>query len=99
MYLERHFNKKSLVEKITDSDFDKYKVSLSSKVYFDKQYVKRAFEVMLRYLREIPGVTSYNSYLEIEYKDNENIYYNMFQNMIDKENKEYEDLLIEDEEF
>ena len=85
---EKHFNKKTLAEKITDQDFDRYKVS-PSKIYFDKKNVKKAFEIMLTYLRENPGFGSYNVYLDLKYED---IYYNMFQNMIDKENKEYEDI-------
>jgi hypothetical protein len=86
---EKHFNRKSLADKITDPEFDKYKVS-PSKIYFSKENVKRAFEIILKFLRENPGIhSSYNPYLEIKYKD---VYYNMFQNMLDKENKEFEEL-------
>jgi hypothetical protein len=93
---EKHFNRKTQADKIDDPEFDKYKVEPST-VYFDRKNVRRAFEIILKFLRENPRIhSSYNPYLEIEY-DNKDIYYNMYQNMIDKENKEFEE--IEKEEF
>ena len=89
---EKHFNRKTQADKINDPEFDKYKVEPST-IYFDRENVKRAFEITLNFLREYPGiVTKYNPYLEIEYDDNKDIYYNMYQNMIDKENKVFEEI-------
>jgi hypothetical protein len=85
---EKHFNRKTLADKLSDSDYNKYK-SIPSVRYFSNTNIMKAFNIVLsNKIEHYPKYMTYNPYKDIEYDE---IFVNVFENMLDKENKEEEE--------
>jgi len=85
---EKHFNRKTLADKLSDSDYNKYKSS-PSVTYFYTTNIMKAFNIVLNHkIDQHPKYMTYNPYKDIDYDE---IFVNVFENMLDKENKEEEE--------